>query len=365
MNRRPRAGKYTMRPLQRCFDAAALRHNWHIVRRHTAAANIMAVVKSRGYGHGLHFVAAALGDLADGFAVVNLADARILREHKIEKPILLMSGIFSAAEARELSALNLWTAVHAERQVRWLTDLPAGSNLTVLLKTDVGMNRLGFDTAEAALALDTLSRAPAVSQAALMAHFADADKPRGLRAPLAKMAALRSAAAFVSLGNSAASLLHGDFGDDWARVGIALYGSSPAPQWRSRDDLGLRAVMTLRTELLATRIIRAGEAAGYGGEWRAAKDTRAGVAACGYGDGYPRAKHMYVLVHGKRAAILGRVSMELIIIDLSDCADAAVGDEVICWGESLSIDEVAACAGQISYQLLTAAGVQHSSHDTW
>ena len=345
-----------MRPLKRQFDAAALRHNWRAVRRGSAARQLLAVVKSYAYGHGLRFVAAALHDLADGFGVVETADAEILRDMGITQPILLMSGVFEESEMARVVARRLWVAAHNAQQVRWLINAPAGAGLMVFVKVDSGMNRLGFLPDEAAAVMESLTQAPAVAQVALMGHFADADMPGGVAAPLELLQPLRLRAAVVSLGNSAAALLHGDIGNDWGRVGIALYGSSPAPLWRSREALQLRSVMTFKTALVAVRTVRAGAAVGYGSCWCAAADTRIGIAACGYGDGYPRTNHLWARVGGGKAAVLGRVSMELTALDLSGCAHADIGEEVICWGESPSIDEVAAAAGRSSYELLTAAG---------
>lgn len=345
-----------MRPLTRLFDAAAVRHNWRAVRRRATAGKLLAVVKSCAYGHGLRFAAEALRDIADGFGVVETADAKQLRGMGIEQPILLMSGVFAEAEMAQVAALRLWIAVHNARQVRWVMKAPAGAALTVFVKADTGMNRLGFLPDEAAAVMESLSRAPAVAQVSLMGHFADADVPGGIAAPLELLQPLRERAATVSLGNSATALLHGDIGNDWGRVGIALYGASPAPLWHSGETLGLRPVMTLKTALVATRTVRAGAAVGYGSCWRAAVDTRIGIAACGYGDGYPRAAHLWVRVGGNKAAVVGRVSMELTALDLSGCDNAHIGEEVICWGGSPTVDEVAVAAGRFSYELLAAAG---------
>ncbi|MGI9307047.1 MAG: alanine racemase [Gammaproteobacteria bacterium] len=345
-----------MRPFARRLDARALRDNWRAARRISGARNLLAVIKSRGYGHGARFAAEALRDTADGFGVVDMADAVMLRACGIEKPVLLMSGAFSAAETAQAAEMRLWTAAHHKQQVQWIANAPSDSELTVFVKTNTGMNRLGFSPEEAAEVLDSLARAPAVAQTALMSHFASADCPDGIRKPLEILRPLRARAAFVSLGNSAASLLHENLEDDWGRIGIALYGASPAPQWRSREELGLRPAMTLRTEIICVRDIRAGETTGYGGEWRAPADMRIGIAACGYGDGYPRAEGLWARVNGQKARVLGRVSMEMTALDLSGCRGAENGAEVILWGESPSVDEVAAASGRVSYELLTAAG---------
>lgn len=345
-----------MRPLLRIVDRAALRDNWRAVRRRVSAPRIFAVVKSRAYGHGRENVVSALRDLADGFGVVDGADAAALRAAGVEKPILLMSGMLDDEDAAAAVALNLWTAVCDEVQLRRVLSAPAGAELRVLVKVGGDMNRLGFSFSDAAAAMDALARSPAVAQVGLMAHFARADEEGGIASALSRLASLRQKADFVSFGNSAASLLHGDIGDDWARIGIALYGASPAPGRIRREDLGLRAAMILKTALVQTRIVRAGETVGYGGEWRAVRDTRIGIAAVGYGDGYPRATNLRATVGGACVPVVGRVSMELTALDLSECPNATVGAEVVLWGASPSIDEVATAAGRISYELLTAAG---------
>lgn len=342
-----------MRPLTRLLDGSALRHNYEESRRRAAAPKLLAVVKSRAYGHGLRFAADALRDVADGFGVVEIADVRAIRRRGVGAPVLLMNGAFSRRDLASASELNAWTAVHSHQQTRWLLDSrPAGMHAFV--KVDIGMNRLGFSAAEAADVMDALKRAGI--QTSLMAHFARADEPGGVKKPLRILNPLRPLAHSVSLGNSAASLLQGDIGDEWGRVGIALYGSSPAPAWRNRDALGLSPVMTLKTKLIAVREVRTGQSVGYGGTWRAKKAVRAGIAAVGYGDGYPRSRgRLWALVDGRKAPVLGRVSMELIALDLSRCPSAKPGAEVVCWGESPSIDEVAAAAGRISYEILTSA----------
>ena len=345
-----------MRPLIRLFDAAALRHNWQAIRTRAHAKKLFAVVKSRGYGHGCRFVVDALGDLADGFALVEIADAKTVRMLGIDKPVLLMNGAFSGEDMTEAAELNLWLAVHNRQQVQWLLEAPAKAKFHVFVKVNIGMNRLGFSPTEAVEIMDVLSRAKSVSQIILMAHFADADSPDGIQKPLEILQPLRTSSRLVSLGNSATCLFHGDLADDWGRVGIALYGSSPAPLWHSRESLGLRPAMILKSRIISTRTVSAGETIGYGSCWRADSDIRVGVVACGYGDGYPRATNLWAQISGQKTDVLGRVSMELFVVSLSNCPSANIGDEVICWGESPSVDEVATAAGRVSYELLVAAG---------
>ena len=343
--------------VERDIDSEALRANFRAIRKRAAAKNIIAVVKSGAYGHGLPIVADALDELADGFAVAEVADAKTLRARGVQKPVLLISGALTRAEVADIAELNLWTAVRDWRQVEWLKDAPANANITVFLKADAGMNRLGFAPEEWAAAKTALAANPAVGEVVLMAHFARADEKGGITNALTTLAPLRESCAQVSLGNSAATLLHDDIGDDWARVGIALYGSSPSPQWKTRDELGLRAAMTLRASVMSERVVRAGECVGYGGEWRAKENTRAAVVSCGYADGYPRLRGntgAFAMIDGARAPVIGRVSMEMTVLDISQCPPD-IGGKATMWGETPNIDDIASAAGRISYELLTAA----------
>ena len=276
------------RPLVCEIDAGALRSNFRAVRGLSSARRILAVVKDDGYGHGLVRVGRALSGLADGFAVVEPEDARTLRRGGAEGPILLLNGMFSPEDADAVCESGAWVAAHERRQVEWLSHLPKECSPVVFVKVDTGMGRLGFAPDEfgaVRAAVESGGR-----RVVLTSHFACADSPEGLRLQELEIAKLRGSSASgleVSLGNSAATMLH-DVGDDWGRVGIALYGASPAPDWRSRDELGLRAAMILRTQLLSARTLLRGKSAGYGGEFVAPEDMPLGIAACGYGDGYPR-----------------------------------------------------------------------------
>ena len=339
------------------IDARAARHNWQSIRRRARAKNIFAVLKNNAYGHGLLDMAAALADCADGVAVARMAEAQALRDAGYAGPVLLLEGVFNEDELPRAAALKLWLVAHSAWQLRALAAMPASAKITVFVKVNTGMNRLGFDAQDALAALQQARAAPATATAALMTHFARADEPGGVADALARFAPLRAAArAPVSLANSAAALFAGDLDEDWARVGIALYGSSPAPRWQSAANLGLRPVMTLKTRLIATRRLAAGEAIGYGGEFVAKSAMPVGIADCGYGDGYPRRNGLFAVVGGARAPVVGRVSMQMLALDLSACAGAQAGDEATLWGENPHIDELAAACGCISYELFTAAG---------
>ena len=352
--------------VERIIDISALRSNFLAVRKRAAAKNIIAVVKADAYGHGLLTVADALAGCADAFAVAKIADAKKLRAGGIDKPILLISGAGSREQTADIVGLGLWTAVQNRRQLEWLKDAPANAGICVFVKADIGMNRLGFDIAQWVEAQRELANNPAVGKTVLMAHFARADEKGGMIDALEVLKPLRAAGCENSLSNSAAALLAecfggiGDIGDDWARIGIALYGASPAPVVVRRDDLALRAAMTLRAEVITTRHVRRGRGVGYGGKWRADADTRIAIVSCGYGDGYPRlcgdGKSIWGCIGGRKAPVVGRVSMEMTALDISACGDIGAGDKVIMWGDCPSVDEVASAAGRISYELLTQAG---------
>lgn len=343
-----------MRGVIREVSPAALAHNWRRVRRVAAARRMLAVVKADGYGHGLLTVAEALRELADGFAVVDLRDALALRAHGVAAPIVLLQGIFAAEEVEAVAEARLSPVVHSAWQIRALGGAAARARLTVFVKINSGMNRLGFDVSEAAAAVAALRRTAAVAEVVLMSHFADADAPGGMARQLAALAPLRALRLPWSLGNSAAALWGGDIGDDAARVGIALYGVSPAPARAGAAALGLAPAMRCWARLIAVREVAAGARVGYGGAFVAAAAMRVGIAGAGYGDGYPRRRGLWAEVGGGRAPVLGRVSMEMTALDLGGGAAARVGDEVTLWGDAPApaVDEVAAAAGVIGYELL-------------
>ena len=348
------------RPLVCEVRADALRENFRAVRKaSTSARNILAVVKDDAYGHGLAQTAKALAEAAGGFALTEPRDAVTLRRAGIEGPIVLLNGMFSAGDADAVCESGAWVVAHEGRQVEWLSQLPVDAARKVFVKVDTGMGRLGFAPEEFASVRGAIENGG--REVVLMTHFARADSADGLRAPMETIARLRGSEAKgleVSLGNSAATMLH-CLEDDWARVGIALYGASPAPAWKRRAALGLRAAMVLRTRLLSVRILRKGARVGYGGEFVAPEDMLTGVAAVGYGDGYPRlTREGWAMVssgggEGFRADVVGRVSMDLLALDLRGAPNAKEGDDVILWGDSPSADEVAAAGGMIAYELFS------------
>ncbi|HST28555.1 MAG TPA: alanine racemase [Rudaea sp.] len=338
----------------------ALRRNLAHVRELAGNAKVMAVVKADGYGHGLERVARALAD-ADAFGVAALGDGLRLRAAGIGKRIVVLSGPDEAGDLAEFRRLQLDAVIHHESQLRWLeadrSDLSSsGRPLRVWLKIDTGMHRLGFAPAHARDAHARLRALPNVdADIVLMTHFAASEEFASNVTP-AQIAAFDAVAADIpgecSLANSAGLLGWPKAQGDWVRVGGLLYGLSVV-EGKTGADLGFEPVMTLSTKLISVHRVRKGGHIGYGGVYACPEDMDIGVAAIGYGDGYPRSapSGTPVLVAGQRAALAGRVSMDLIAIDLRNVSDAKVGDCVTLWGPQLPAEEIAARAGTISYDL--------------
>ena len=358
------------------IDLDALRHN--LQRAHTADAGAKqyAVIKADGYGHGLVQVAQALADkeagegddaktIADGFAVACLEEAVQLREAGISQPILLLEGFFHADELADIQQHNLEIVVHHEAQLVALESLPSAdgeSGLSVWLKVDTGMHRLGFSTKEAPAVWQRLAACTAVQQPPrLMTHLACADDFHhpATHQQLTKFndfLAVQEESLVThfecSVANSAGILGWMNSHSDINRPGIMLYGASPFAG-ETGAARRLRPVMTLRSELIAVKQCRKGDAVGYGGTWVCPENMPVGVVAMGYGDGYPRhaPPGTPVLVNGVEVPLIGRVSMDMICVDLREQSTAQVGDEVVLWGEGLPAETVADSASTIAYDL--------------
>ncbi len=345
------------RPLIARIDLAALAHNLGVARRAAPEVKLFAVVKANGYGHGLARVARALRS-ADGFAVLSIDEAAALRAAGFTHPIALLEGFFSVDELADIARLRLRPVIHRADQADLLAKTRLAHRIDVLVKINTGMNRLGLPPKRLADALATLRAAPQVRGITLMTHFAAADEADdgGVRQQLACFrAATLGLDLPVSLANSAALLRHAETHGDWARPGILLYGVSP---FTGEDgvDLGLLPVMTLESRLIAVQFVRKGDGVGYGPAYRAERDMNVGVVACGYADGYPRhaGTGTPILVDGHPTRTLGRVSMDMLAVDLSTVPGAHVGSTVTLWGVGLPVERVAAAAGTIAYELLTA-----------
>ncbi len=356
------------RPLVADIDLDALRHNYTLARGLASGSRALAVIKANAYGHGAVACALALEALPPGvrppaFAVACLEEAEVLRDAGVRSPVVLLEGIFEAKELDRVEALGLWLAVHSEWQVQALLAYRPQRPIPVWLKIDSGMHRLGFPPERAADVWARLGAAPdRVADRLLMSHFATADAvdPSDCRKQLDCMRHLAAAlGAPVCLANSPATLAWPQAHGDWVRPGVMLYGSNPlaCPNEASRR---LEPVMTLRSEIIALRELAPGEPVGYGGRWHAPRPSRIAVVACGYGDGYDRhaADGTPILIAGRRAALAGKVSMDMLTVDVTDIPEADIGSEAVLWGRSrygavLSVDEVARHCDTISYTLLT------------
>jgi len=344
------------RPTTVTIDLEALRHNLARVRELAPRSKVMAVVKADGYGHGLERVAAALAE-ADAFGVAALSDAERLRQAGLRNRIVLLSGIDEPADLAQLRALQVDTVVHHESQLAMLEADLGEAPIRVWLKFDTGMHRLGFDPALASALHARLRALPQVdAEIVAMSHFASSDDLRGAQTVAQLRRFANSVASVVdapvSLSNSAAVLGWPDAHRDWVRAGGALYGLSVV-DGKTGADFGLKAVMKLSTRLIAINRIARGERVGYSATWECPEDMDVGVAAIGYGDGYPRSvpSGTPVLINGHRVPLIGRVSMDLMTIDLRSMPNAKVGDEVTLWGPELPVEEIATAAGTISYEL--------------
>jgi len=339
------------------IDRDSLRHNLRRAREAAPGSRVMAVIKADGYGHGMARVAAALDD-ADAFAVACVEEAATLREYGVTCRIVLLEGVFAESELVYAAEQQLDVVVHAEEQLQLLERTSLRRPLRAWLKLDTGMHRLGFPPGQAARLWERLTDCAAVDGApGLMTHLANADVPghAATDTQLRLFADVTDALPHGerSVANSGAVLTLPAAHYDWVRPGIMLYGAAPFPD-RTGADLALRPAMTLSTRLIAVNRHRRGEAIGYGGTWTCPEDMAVGVAAIGYGDGYPRhaGSGTPVLVNGRRAPLAGRVSMDMVCIDLRGHPEAAVGDPVVLWGEGLPVEEVARHAGTIGYELL-------------
>lgn len=346
------------RPIQALIDLAALEHNLSVVRRYAPRSRVMAVIKADAYGHGLLRAADAL-KRAEGFAMLEIDAAIRLREAGYRQTILLLEGFFSMEELAWIEQYHLSTVVHHHEQLAMLSAYRPRGRLDVFLKLNTGMNRLGFTLEQFPAALETLKANPAVGQITLMTHFARADESGGKESVAMQLQHFNAVAGArnlpCSLANSAAILRYPETHADWVRPGIMLYGASPFPD-KTAGELDLHPAMTISSKIIAVQTLKSGEGVGYGHMFRADRPMRAGIVAGGYADGYPRhaPAGTPMLVNGRRVRLIGRVSMDMLHVDLSGIEDAGVGSQVTLWGKGLPVDEVAQSAGTVSYELLCA-----------
>jgi alanine racemase len=341
------------RPARITIDVDALRHNHRVIRR-LHGGRVLAVLKANAYGHGAVACARALAE-ADGFAVAFGDEATALRAAGVRAPLLVLEGVFSVAELHTAVRESWAIVVHHEEQLAMIEggELPPCS-LHVWLKLDSGMHRCGFEPGAFRAAHARLVATGKVSSITLMSHFARADECES-SFTAQQISRFDEAVAGLpgprSLANSAGVLSWPAARRDWARCGIALYGAG------AEQQAGLRPVMQVGSEIIAIREIAAGEPVGYGGRFVASRPTRVGLVAFGYADGYPRSAPdgTPVAVDGQRVPLVGRVSMDMLTVDLTELPSARVGSEVELWGRDVPVDEVAARAGTIAYELLCNA----------
>lgn len=364
MSRPPYTESFPLfRPIHARIDFDALRHNYLRTRELAGGARMWAVIKANAYGHGIMRIARGLAGLADGFALLDLEDAVRLREAGITQPILLLEGFFSPKDLPEIAVRRLTVVVHTAEQLDWLASvsLPAGTRVSLFLKINSGMNRLGIPPAQAVAALARLRAWPHAGTIGLMTHFADADGERGVDAQLARFRPLTEGFdGPLTMANSAALLRFPQTHADWVRPGILLYGASPATAYASAAQIGLKPVMRFEAKVIAVQHLQPGERIGYGGIFTAERAMRVGTVACGYADGYPRhaPNGTPVAVDGVRSRLVGRVSMDMISVDLTDMPAAGLGSVVELWGEHVSLDDVATAAGTVNYELLCALALR-------
>ena len=339
------------------LNLAALEHNVQVVRGKCGQSKLLAVIKSDAYGHGLATVTTHIADKVDGFAVATINEAIECREVQKHRPIVLLSQWWAGDQLMVLAEHDIQPVVHSLEQLR-LLEAYRGKPLSIWLKVDTGMNRLG-------ISMDMLSKAKAelrtfssVSSFGIMSHLASADTasdPQTEEQVNRFSTLVDRVSTPMSLLNSAGIIHRPEYQFQWVRPGLMLYGSSPVTEMSARE-LGLQPVMELQARVISIKdkVINAGERVGYGGRFTTSRGTKIGIVSIGYGDGYPRSidNRAYVMIHGLKVPLIGRISMDMMTVDLTDSPQTRVGDEVILWGPSLAVDEVARWASTSAYELL-------------
>ncbi|MGB5831129.1 MAG: alanine racemase [Thiohalocapsa sp.] len=345
------------RPAKARIDLAAVRHNYRTAKSFAPQARAVAVIKANGYGHGAVRVAQALDSEADAFAVACLEEALELRESGVARPILLLEGVFEPDELALVDHAGLTPVIHNQEQMDWLLRARPSRPIDVWLKMDTGMHRVGLSPEQFSPTHAQLARCPHVGNIILMSHLARADEidsdatDRQLRVFQRHTAGIDAPR---SLANSAAVLAWPQSHGDWTRPGIMLFGATPLNGPHPHAQ-GLRPTMYLESALISVRELPAGEAIGYGARFVCARPTRVGVVAMGYADGYPRHARdgTPVLIKGQCSRVIGRVSMDMLTVDLTRIPDACIGDSVQLWGDKITANDVAAASDTIAYQLFT------------
>lgn len=344
------------RPIEAVIDRAALRHNLAVLRKRAGSRFLWAVSKANSYGHGLEGLLSSL-DLADGLAVLDIGEAKLAREGGWCKPILLIEGFFDAGDLALVEECGLDILLHSRWQLEMLKNFPFRNRIRAYVKVNSGMNRLGFSPSEAGTVIAFLASFKNLEPGGLVTHFAnaEADYPvDGICTVAEQMSTFMALPGLPNcFANSATILWHPEIGGNAVRAGIALYGISPLASISS-EELDLVPVMTLRSRILAIQDVERGGAIGYGSRYVCQKRERIAIVACGYADGYPRQRNenRYVLVRGRRAPIVGGISMDMMTVNIDDIPEACEGDEVELWGRHLPVNEVAALHDTIGYEML-------------
>ena len=349
------------RPTYANVNLSAFKANYELANQMVGDAACVAVIKANGYGHGICQLAKTLPEAT--LAVACVDEALVLRQDGNNNPIMVLEGVFSADELLLAESHQLQIAVHSERQLTLLNECSLeGKTIGVWLKLNTGMNRLGFSPELTHSLLTQLQNNASVNTLGVMTHFSCADEIDKSQTEKQIFTFCTAKESLTSLPeklqfsacNSAGLIEYKNAHFDLVRPGVMLYGSSPLAH-RSAEELGLQAVMSLESEIMAIHALNAGDCVGYGQTWCASRDTRIATVAIGYGDGYPRHAAMGtpVWIGDRLVPLVGRVSMDMLTVDLTYHPDAQVGDIVELWGGNISVDEVAGAAGTISYELLT------------
>jgi alanine racemase len=344
-----------MRPLKAFINQASLRHNLSIVRQLTPKSKIMSVVKANGYGHGLINVAQGLNE-SDGFAVLTLNEAIDLRENGFEQDILLLEGAFESYEISIAAKMRINLVVHNQHQLEMINDAKLKQPIDIHFKINTGMNRLGFNPQDSREIIESLKNKSYIKSMTLMTHFATADEPKGVDWQLNVFNNIANQFNFSrSVANSASILNFKNTHLEWVRPGIMLYGASPIVEKKSRS-FNLKPAMQLKSKIIAIQNLSKDDSIGYGDSFKAKDDMRIAVVACGYADGYPRhaPSGTPVYIEGKKTFTVGRVSMDMLYVDITNIPSASISSDVELWGENIPVDEVAEKSGTVGYELLCA-----------
>ncbi|TCP93482.1 alanine racemase [Cricetibacter osteomyelitidis] len=347
-----------MKPATARISLAALKKNIQTIKQKAPNSKVIAIVKANGYGHGLEFVSSAVENLVDCFGVARLAEALTLRSHGVIKPILLLEGFFDTKDLPVLAVNNIQTVVHSKEQLIALQQADLPNKIKVWLKIDTGMHRLGVHLDEVDDFYQQLKTCPNIDpNIGFVSHFSKADELESdyTNKQLKNfLSVTQNKSGERSIAASGGILYWPESHLEWIRPGIIMYGISPINDVIG-EEYGLTPVMTLTSSLIAVRTHKKGEPVGYSGIWASPQDTKIGVVAIGYGDGYPRniPAGTPVVVNGREVPIVGRVSMDMITVDLGANSQDKAGDEVILWGKELPIEKVSAYTGILSYELIT------------